>query len=216
MRLPRQIFVLALLTVLLASCSREGKVIPKSKLSRIYAEMFLADQWLDSHEGERTKADTTLFYDPIFKRFGYTFEDYDASVNYYLSDPQKFSKILKKSSDLLKAKGNRYRRIEDEIREINKRNAQIRGYRSKSFENDSLLWKRRIDTLVLDSLTLDSLRRDSLRLDSLRLDSLRLDSLRLDSLRLDSLRIDSLRKASPRQISKHGDMLPEPVNSVKE
>lgn len=46
--------------LLLASCSEKGRVIPQDKFSEIYAEMFLADQWLTSRYSERTKADTTL------------------------------------------------------------------------------------------------------------------------------------------------------------
>lgn len=193
MKLFRHICVLALVTVLLASCGREGKVIPKGKLSRIYAEMFLADQWLEDHESERTMVDTTLFYDPIFKRFGCTFEDYDASVNYYLSDPQKFSKIVKKSADILRAKAKKYRSMDEAFRDIRIRNAAIRGYRTKDFDADTILWRKLSDTLAIDTLRLDSLMRDSLRLDSLLLDSLRLDTLRLDSLQIDSLVRDSLR-----------------------
>ena len=193
MKLFRHICVLALLTVLVASCGKEGKVIPKSKLSRIYAEMFLADQWLEDHGSERSKVDTTLFYDPIFKRFGCSFEDYDASVNYYLSDPQKYSKILKKSADILRAKAKKYREMDDSFREIRLRNASIRGYRPNDFDADTLLWRQLLDTVTIDTLRLDSLMRDSLRLDSLLLDSLRIDTLHLDSLQIDSLVRDSLR-----------------------
>lgn len=192
----RRICAFLALVLLLASCGRGGKVIPRSKFAAVYAEMLLADQWLNDHPSERTKADTTLFYDPIFKRFGYSFADYDASVNHYLSDPEKYSRILKKSASILRRKAKHYGEIEDRIREIEKHNALIRGYVSKSFDEDTFLWRKLSDSLGLDSLLLDSLRLDSLRLDSLRIDSLRLDSLRLDSLRRDSLRLDSLRRDS--------------------
>ena len=88
----------------LCSCGREGKVIPRSKFARIYAEMFLADLWLSSASPEaREKADTTSFYDPIFKEHGYTIEDYWSSVSYYLQDPDRFSRILKRSGDMLES-----------------------------------------------------------------------------------------------------------------
>ena len=88
----------------LCSCGREGRVIPRSKLARIYAEMFLADIWLNSATPEiREKADTTAFYEPIFKEYGYTIEDYWASVSYYLQDPDRFSRILKRSGDMLES-----------------------------------------------------------------------------------------------------------------
>lgn len=99
------IFAALLVVICLCSCGREGKVIPRSKLARIYAEMFVADKWLSMSASEeaRDSADTTAFYDPIFKSHGYTIEDYWASVSYYLQDPDRFSRILKKSGDILEA-----------------------------------------------------------------------------------------------------------------
>lgn len=90
--------------VCLCSCGREGKVIPRNKLARIYAEMYVADAWLISASPEaHHRSDTMAFYDPILKEYGYTMEDYWASVSYYLLDPDRFSRILKKSSMLLEA-----------------------------------------------------------------------------------------------------------------
>lgn len=198
----KRLLHIALLLLVITSCSRSGRVIPRARFSKLYAEMFLADQWLKEHPGEKTKADTTLFYDPIFKRFGYTFEDYDASINYYLADPQKYSKILKSSSTYLRTKARHFRKLGDEARAVRQRNAGIRGYRRKTFEDDTILWRRLSDSISLDSLVLDSLMLDSLRRDSLRLDSLRLDSLRIDSLLRDSLRLDSLAKLEIRTASR--------------
>lgn len=98
----RHILAAFLAVVCLCSCGREGKVIPRSKLARIYAEMYVADAWLISASSDaRVSADTTAFYDPILAEYGYTLEDYWASVSYYLLDPDRFSRILKKSSMLL-------------------------------------------------------------------------------------------------------------------
>lgn len=100
----RHIVAALLLALCLCSCGRDGKVIPKSKFARLYAEMFLADTWLAFAPSEtRTKADTMAFYEPIFEKYGYTVEDYWSSVSYYLQDPDRFSRILKKSSELLEA-----------------------------------------------------------------------------------------------------------------
>ena len=47
--------------LLLSSCNREEeKVIPRSKLSKIYAEMLLTDQWIGETPELRQIADTSL------------------------------------------------------------------------------------------------------------------------------------------------------------
>ena len=106
-RFARIVFAVLLLAVCLCSCGREGRVIPKSKLSKIYAEMFLADSWLvTSSMDVKGKADTMAFYEPIFEKYGYTVEDYWASVSYYLQDPDRFSRILNKSNAMLETEFN--------------------------------------------------------------------------------------------------------------
>lgn len=97
----------------LASCLEKGRVIPQDKFSEIYAEMFLADQWLTSHYSERTKADTTLFYEPIFRKYGYSLKDYDASVRHYIRKPEDYAKILKTTSLKLDKKANYLKKVSD-------------------------------------------------------------------------------------------------------
>lgn len=195
-----------LASAVLSGCSSRAKVIPARKLSSIYAEMFLSDQWLRDHSAARRTADTTLFYEPVFRSYGYTTRDYDATVNYYLDHPEQYAKILHETVAILDKEATRLQKIKDRIDGINEWNASIRGYVEKTFSLDSLhmrdsflVWPPRTDSVAVDSLLLDSLRLDSLRLDSLRLDSLRLDSLRLDSLRRDSLRRDEVQQSALRR-----------------
>ena len=104
-RIVRHCLAAIALAVCLCACGKEGKVIPKKKFAHIYAEMFLADVWLDFAPVEtRLRADSTAFYEPIFEKYGYTVEDYWASVSYYLQDPDRFSRILNKSNEILEAK----------------------------------------------------------------------------------------------------------------
>ena len=56
---------LALTLLLTLGCGRRARVIPQDKMSDIYAEMLLADQWISSNLKARRVADTTLFYAPI-------------------------------------------------------------------------------------------------------------------------------------------------------
>ena len=186
-----------LLGFLLASCSGRPRIIPRAVLTDIYVDMFLADQWLKDNSGERKRADTSLFYDPIFARYGYTFEDYDASVKHYLEDPEKFSRVFRDAAIKLEKKEGFYQKKVDHLKEVKEFNNYFKGkYTSVDFDADTLLWKR-LDSIVLDSLTLDSLRRDSLFRDSVMRETFRLDSLRRDSLVRDSMlrqkaRLDSI------------------------
>lgn len=82
------------------SCS-DSKVIPKKKLSRIYAELFLADQWINSNYKAARTADTTYVYEAIFEKYGYDSTDYRASVEHYMEDPDRFARILRNSATIL-------------------------------------------------------------------------------------------------------------------
>ena len=88
----------------LVSCSGDdGKVIPRSKLAEIYAEMFVTDQWLMDTPGVRRLADTSLVYEPILRKYGYTSEDYRVSVDRYMDDPEL---LKRKSRDFRKGEMN--------------------------------------------------------------------------------------------------------------
>lgn len=98
------IHILLLAAVLLASCSgKDGKVIPRHKLAHIYAEMFVADQRIQSDRKYRTMADTSLVYEPIFEKYGYTADDYRASMAYYIKDADRYARILRESSSILES-----------------------------------------------------------------------------------------------------------------
>ena len=134
------IVVSAALLVALCGCGR-GRVIPAEKLTRIYHDMYLADQWLRDNPEARKVADTTLFFDPIFRSHGYSFEDFDRTVRYYLDHPDKYAKIISKASDRLRKEGERMQHAADELaaREY-ELNQYRKGYRQKDFSTDSLRW----------------------------------------------------------------------------
>lgn len=161
------------LLLLLSGCGRRGRVIPAGKLAEIYVDMFLADQWVSDNYSTRRVADTCDFYGPIFKAHGYTFKDYDRSVNHYLQNPEGYSHLLEKSVDILE---KRIKSLKDE-QERREKVAELERYLRENLlprldfeKDDSLLW--RPDTLAVDSLAVDSLLVDSLAVDSLAVDSL--------------------------------------------
>ncbi len=102
-RFLKHIGLLLGLVLLLSSCTRrkEVKVIPRSQLAKIYAEMLVTDQWIMSTSGVRLIADTSLVYEPILEKHGYTTEDYLNTVNVYMDDPERFARILRESGEIL-------------------------------------------------------------------------------------------------------------------
>lgn len=103
-RLP--VIAIAGMLLLLSACG--PRVIPERRMAEIYAEMFLADVWLSDNPKCRTMADTSLFYEPIFRKYGYTTADYDASVRKYLENPEKFGKVLESAATILREKHDEY------------------------------------------------------------------------------------------------------------
>ncbi len=141
MRRAAHIVVLAFLLAGLCACGHRSRVIPENKLVRIYHDMFLADQWVRDHPETRVDVDTTLLFDPIFHRYGYTFEDYDRSVQYYLDRSDRFVKILNRAEEQLRKEGEALQLEADRqtAREI-ELDRYRRGYRTKDFSTDSLRW----------------------------------------------------------------------------
>ena len=134
------ILPLMLLLLLLASCSERARIIPQGKMAKIYAEMFVADQWVMVNPAVRKQADTSLFYEPIFRKYGYTFKDYNASVEHYLLDPDTYVKILTQTSQILDSRLEQARSLKEIEDGAKAFNARIRGYENRDF-SDSLAWK---------------------------------------------------------------------------
>ena len=100
-----------LLLVLLFSCGKkDGNIIPKKELSVIISEMFLADQYAEVEEPLRAKTDTLILYEGIFRKHGYTFEDYRNTIKVYLQDGDALYKIHMKAKDLLSQERERVRK----------------------------------------------------------------------------------------------------------
>jgi hypothetical protein len=66
--------------------------------------MLLTDQWINTTPGVRTIADTSLVYEPILNKYGYTSEEYRRSVDYYLNDPRTYADIMKETVKILDAR----------------------------------------------------------------------------------------------------------------
>ena len=145
-RFPAYLVVLALAVGLsLASCGKKERVIPKEKMAEIYAEMYVLDQWLDDNRSLRREADTSLVYAPVLDKYGYTYDDYLNSVDVYMKDPTRYSRILRRTSEIL---GSRLTELKAE----------------KKAQEDALKENRRLDSLRnLIHLNVDSLMNSMVR-----------------------------------------------------
>lgn len=117
MKILKHIFPIIVSVAFLISCGgREGRVIPRGELAEIYAEMLMMDQWISNTPSVRRIADTSLVYEPILNRHGYTSADYRKSVDKYMDDPERFSRILRTTSEILddKLEALEVKRIEHE------------------------------------------------------------------------------------------------------
>ena len=147
---------LMLCLFLAGSCREKPRIIPRDTLTDIYCEMLLTDVWILENAEYRKMADTTLVYEPIFNKYGYTFEDYDATLNQYLTDPEILEKIFKeigarcdKKIAELQAKAD----LEDQIGEFVSRFPKFEKivFSLDTLGRDSLSWWRRFrnDTVKL-------------------------------------------------------------------
>lgn len=134
--------------LVLLSCGREKeRVIPRNELSEIYAEMFVLDQWLEDNRSLRREADTSLVYAPVLEKYGYTYDDYLNSVSFYMKDPTRYSRILRRSSEILNAR----------LSELKAERAAMEEARREKQRRDSLLNTVRLN---VDSLMNLMVRRD--------------------------------------------------------
>lgn len=90
----RHIVLLMLALALLASC-KKTKLIPRKELTEIVYEMLLRDQQLKGNMRAATVPDSVLVYEGIFEAHGYDTDDYLYSIEHYLRDPERFSRVFR-------------------------------------------------------------------------------------------------------------------------
>lgn len=107
-------------------------------MKELYVDMFISDQWLRDNIKERSKADTTLFFDPIFERHGVTFEDYERSVDYYLSKPKTFTEIVTSVAEMLQQEADRLDEIGKMNLKIQEERKKLGEYKNVDFASDKI------------------------------------------------------------------------------
>lgn len=84
-----------------ASCRQERGIIPEDVMSKIYYDMYMTDEAIKSDNRLRRMTDTLLVYEPIFRRYGYTSEDYTRSVGYYLEHTDIYQEIFERTGQMM-------------------------------------------------------------------------------------------------------------------
>ena len=98
----RHIFIILTAALLcLSSCREKESIIPKDIMSQIYYDIYLTDEAVDVNYGLRRMADTMRIYEPIFNKYGYTTDDYNRSVDFYLERPDKFEDVFEDTKTML-------------------------------------------------------------------------------------------------------------------
>jgi len=86
---------IALVLLLFAVSCKGPKLIPRKELTQIVGEMLVRDQQIRGNRTLRHMGDTTYVYEGIFEKYGYTTDDYLYSIEHYLRDPERFSRVFR-------------------------------------------------------------------------------------------------------------------------
>lgn len=147
-----RILVAAFVVLMAFSCGRQGRVIPSHKMARIYADMLVTDQWLLNNSEWFSQADTSLVYEPVLSKYGYTRIDYVHSVAHYMENPEDLGKIFGEVKDILDAHikeltaDSRAKARLDSIRRVIEASPHRRAPLYLDLDKDSI----RFDTVAVD------------------------------------------------------------------
>lgn len=141
----RYFLPIVLAVLLLSACHKNSRLIPRDDLAEVYADMFLADQWIFDHE-LKYMTDTVAVYEPILDKHGYTVDDFRHSIDIYLNDADGFMDIMADVKYILQC---RLKDI-DKRRELKSKLDSINMARAKNEIEISLLGKEGMlrDTLI--------------------------------------------------------------------
>lgn len=93
----RKCFHIVLALLVLASCGPER--ISRDNMEHIIRDMLVQDQQIRNNQQLRKQADTSLVYEGIFRKYGYTTDDFLYSLEYYLEDASRMEKVMSSVAD---------------------------------------------------------------------------------------------------------------------
>jgi hypothetical protein len=86
-------------------CSNRG-IIDSDKIPHILADMLIADRSLMQDFKNIQKVDTTMLYEPVLNRYGYTTRDFIRTMDFYLPRPAKLKSFYMKAKDILDSRNS--------------------------------------------------------------------------------------------------------------
>ena len=107
----RRCLLISLVLVLaLCGCTKRG-VIPARKMASILHDMYILDAQIETSSEYTNMADTSSVYGALFDEYGYSVEDFNRSIDYYLHNPVKFKEIFEKTKERYDKEYNAYSEI---------------------------------------------------------------------------------------------------------
>ncbi len=95
-------YILATLLFIVFSCSEVH--ISSKKMPLIIAEIHIAEKYINLNHEILLNNDSTRYFEPIFKKYGYSSKDFKKALSYYLTRPAKLNKIYAKALLILEEK----------------------------------------------------------------------------------------------------------------
>lgn len=155
----KYLIIFSITFIVLNACKKdERNIIPKTQLAKINVEMHLADEILELNSNLKPSADTLGVYISILNRYGYTIEDYEGSVAYYLKNKNEYVKIMRMANSIvanridslralldLEARFNKELWVIKEIEKSHIQDLELRPYHRVIKwlirQNDTIIWK---------------------------------------------------------------------------
>lgn len=104
------------LLLLVVSCSEDK--IPESDLSKIIADFYIADGYLNTNYQIVQKMDSVSLYAPIIKKYGYTISEFNSTISKLIERPSTLKKVFEESKKIIDLQRVD---IENKINQENKR-----------------------------------------------------------------------------------------------
>ncbi len=93
MRRCVSIILLFCASALAVSCG--GKTIPRDDMIQVLREMMITDVLIESQDSLVKMASSSLVYDAVLKKMGYTVPDFENTLNYYINRPDRLRSMVK-------------------------------------------------------------------------------------------------------------------------
>lgn len=167
--MKRTLYILLISVVFVVACT-PNDIIPRGKMADIYYDFYMADRYLESMS-QLKLGDSVQIYIPIIEKHGYTFDEYKATVDYYLHKPEELTKIFRLTETKVKQRRDYLENIISQTKEKNKRwklldsldiygddnfkgNGHYRALRALFFKPDTLeVTSPTVDSTILNHIS---------------------------------------------------------------